>query len=98
MRTAAARATRHRTYIFGERLFLCTQNVDPLHERAGSRTVHHMHGELLKTRCWSCDRPPFPDEGAYFEDDARCDLCGDRLRPHVVWFGEVPFGLDRIFE
>src|SRR5512141_450882 len=43
----------------GDRLFLCTQNVDPLHERAGSRDVHHMHGELLKSRCFSCDRPPF---------------------------------------
>lgn len=82
----------------GERLFLCTQNVDPLHERAGSRAVHHMHGELLKTRCLSCDLPPFPDDGAYLDDDARCEACGDRLRPHVVWFGEVPFGLERIFE
>ena len=81
----------------GERLFLCTQNVDPLHERAGSRDVHHMHGELLKSRCESCDRPPFPDPQGY-EDDPRCDLCGERLRPHVVWFGEVPFGMDRIFE
>jgi NAD-dependent deacetylase len=82
----------------GERLFLCTQNVDPLHERAGSRDVHHMHGELLKSRCFSCDRPPFDDPRGYLEDDARCDRCGDRLRPHVVWFGEVPFGMDRIFE
>jgi NAD-dependent deacetylase len=82
----------------GDRLFLCTQNVDPLHERAGSREVHHMHGELLKTRCLSCDRAPFEDPGEYLEDDARCDRCGERLRPHVVWFGEVPFGMDRIFE
>ena len=81
----------------GDRLFLCTQNVDPLHERAGSRDVHHMHGELLKTRCRSCDRAPFEDTGEVL-DEARCDLCGDRLRPHVVWFGEVPFGMDRIFE
>jgi NAD-dependent protein deacetylase/lipoamidase len=80
----------------GERLFLCTQNVDPLHERAGSRHVHHMHGELLKSRCRSCDRPPFPDSQGY-EEDPRCDRCGERLRPHVVWFGEVPFGMDRIF-
>ena len=82
----------------GGRLFLCTQNVDPLHERAGSRDVHHMHGELSKTRCQSCDREPFEDVNTYFEDEARCDRCGDRLRPHVVWFGEMPFGMDRIFE
>ncbi|MGZ6123885.1 MAG: SIR2 family NAD-dependent protein deacylase [Myxococcales bacterium] len=81
----------------GGRLFLCTQNVDPLHERAGSRDVHHMHGELLKTRCLSCDREPFDDPASYLEDEARCDRCGDRLRPHVVWFGEMPFGLERIF-
>jgi NAD-dependent deacetylase len=76
-------------------LFLCTQNVDQLHEKAGSVDVHHMHGELMKTRCESCDRVPFHDETAY-EDVPRCD-CGGQLRPHVVWFGEMPFGLDRIF-
>src|SRR5581483_11112125 len=42
----------------GDRLFLCTQNVDPLHERAGSARVHHMHGELLKTRCSLCGARP----------------------------------------
>jgi NAD-dependent deacetylase len=81
----------------GERLFLCTQNVDPLHERAGSRDVLHMHGELLKTRCDGCDRAPFDDERGY-DDVPRCDRCSGLLRPHVVWFGEVPFGIDRIFE
>jgi len=82
----------------GDRLFLCTQNVDPLHERAGSRDVLHMHGELLKTRCDACDRAPFADEGGYDGVPPGCDRCGGRLRPHVVWFGEVPFGMDRIFE
>ena len=81
----------------GDRLFLCTQNVDPLHERAGSRAVHHMHGELLKSRCSGCERAPFEDPDGYFEREALCDRCGDLLRPHVVWFGEMPFGLDRIF-
>jgi NAD-dependent deacetylase len=79
------------------RLFLCTQNVDPLHEKAGSTGVAHMHGELLRTRCESCDRPPFPDESLHLEGVPRCD-CGARLRPHVVWFGEVPLGLPEIFE
>jgi NAD-dependent deacetylase len=82
----------------GERLFLCTQNVDPLHERAGSRAVHHMHGELLRTRCESCDRPPFGDDRLHFEEVPRCEGCGGRLRPHVVWFGEIPFGMERIYQ
>ncbi len=81
----------------GERLFLCTQNVDPLHERAGSKRVHHMHGELLRSRCERCDAPDFADEGTYFSAEAipRC-ACGGRVRPHIVWFGEVPLGLDAI--
>jgi len=79
----------------GEDLFLCTQNVDPLHERAGSPRVLHMHGELLRTRCDSCDRPPFADEQAYFEEPPRC-ACGGLFRPDVVWFGEVPMGMDEI--
>jgi NAD-dependent deacetylase len=77
-----------------DRLFVCTQNVDDLHEKAGSRRVTHMHGELFKSRCESCDRPPFADQEAY-ADIPRCP-CGARLRPHIVWFGEVPFELDRI--
>jgi len=80
----------------GDRLFLCTQNVDPLHEQAGSRGVWHMHGELLSTRCEACDRPPFRDEALYLEGVPRCD-CGGQLRPDVVWFGEVPLAMPRIF-
>jgi NAD-dependent deacetylase len=77
-------------------LFLCTQNVDDLHERGGLREVVHMHGELLKTRCSACDRLPFHDETAYAEPPL-CESCGALLRPHVVWFGETPFHLPRIF-
>jgi NAD-dependent deacetylase len=82
----------------GERLFLCTQNVDDLHEQAGSIRVVHMHGELFKSRCDSCTRPPFRDTNIY-EPPAelpRC-VCGGGIRPHICWFGEVPFELDRIF-
>ena len=82
-----------------DRLFLCTQNVDNLHERAGSKRVVHMHGELFKSRCDRCDRAPFDDLKTY--DDAAelpgCE-CGGLLRPHICWFGEMPFGLDGIFE
>lgn len=82
----------------GNRFLLCTQNVDDLHEQAGSKRILHMHGELFKTRCDTCRRPPFPDEASY-EPPAkipRCP-CGGRIRPHICWFGEVPYELDRIF-
>ncbi len=83
----------------GERLFLCTQNVDNLHEQAGSQCAVHMHGELFKSRCDACERPPFGDEKLY-EPPASipsCD-CGGQIRPHICWFGEVPFEMDRIFK
>ena len=80
----------------GDRLFLCTQNVDPLHERAGSKNVVHMHGRLASTKCSECDRDPFDDESAY-DEPPRCG-CGALLRPDVVWFGEMPHGLPRIFQ
>ena len=82
-----------------ERFFLCTQNVDSLHEQAGSRNVAHMHGELFKSRCDTCSRSPFDDTNLC-EPPAevpRCE-CGGRIRPHICWFGEVPFELDRIYE
>jgi NAD-dependent deacetylase len=77
-----------------DRLFLCTQNVDDLHEKAGSRRVLHMHGELFKSRCERCARPPFDDRTAHTTIPA-CP-CGERIRPHIVWFGEIPFDMDRI--
>ena len=82
-----------------DRLFVCTQNMDNLHEQAGSRNVVHMHGELFKSRCDTCSRAPFEDTNLY-EPPAeipRCE-CGDRIRPHICWFGEMPFELDRIYE
>jgi NAD-dependent deacetylase len=78
----------------GSRLFLCTQNVDDLHEKGGARRVHHMHGELFKSRCERCERPPFEDRVAHAAIP-RC-ACGARVRPHIVWFGEVPFDMDVI--
>jgi len=81
----------------GEDLLVVTQNIDDLHERAGSTRVLHMHGELLKTRCEACERPPFDDPRAYGGEVPACEECGGRLRPHVVWFGEIPFGMERIY-
>ena len=77
---------------------LVTQNVDNLHERAGSSKVIHMHGELAKIRCVHCGLV------STWEGDVSratpCPSCGkaDSLRPDVVWFGEYPYGLDRIRE
>src|ERR1700722_4311301 len=83
-----------------DRLFLCTQNVDDLHEQAGSKRGVHMHGELFKSRCDTCSRPPFDDTNLY-EPPAqipRCECGGGRGRPHICWFGEVALELDRIYE
>lgn len=80
------------------RFFLCTQNVDDLHERAGSNHLHHMHGQLFESRCVRCDQP-FADAQRYEDSSAlpRCTACGGPVRPHIVWFGEVPLDLDRIY-
>lgn len=81
-----------------KRLFTCTQNVDNLHEQAGSKHVVHMHGELFKSCCDRCSRTPFQDMNIYKPpaEIPRCK-CGGRIRPHICWFGEVPFELDRVF-
>lgn len=81
----------------GDRFFLCTQNVDDLHEQAGSKRLVHMHGELFKSRCDRCSKPPFEDKRLYETADSipNCQ-CGGRIRPHIVWFGESPFYMNRI--
>lgn len=82
----------------GERFFLCTQNVDDLHERAGSKRLVHMHGELYVSRCEAeCGRPPVEDRAVYriLEEVGHCE-CGARLRPHIVFFGEIPLEMSRI--
>jgi NAD-dependent deacetylase len=80
----------------GDDLLVVTQNIDDLHERAGSSRVLHMHGELLSALCRSCGgRFPWADD---LVDFPPCPGCGTtELRPDVVWFGEVPYDLDRIF-
>ena len=78
-------------------LTLVTQNIDDLHERAGSKRVIHVHGELLKARCAACEtiHPWREDLGLR----GRCPACGGIgvLRPHVVWFGEMPLAMDEIY-
>jgi len=68
------------------RLTLITQNVDGLHQRAGSTGVTEYHGNLFATRCFSCADLPAGPEPA--DDVPRCARCGGLLRPGVVWFGE----------
>ena len=79
----------------GADLLVVTQNVDDLHERAGSRRLVHMHGELERAQCQACGaRPAWSRDLA---DRPPCPACGERmLRPDVVWFGEMPYELDRI--
>jgi NAD-dependent deacetylase len=78
------------------RLTVITQNVDDLHERAGSIHVLHLHGSLFQPRCIDCEQPhhfsdeiPDEPEGGRYLDPPRCDHCGGLIRPGVVWFGEA---------
>jgi len=79
----------------GDDLLVVTQNIDDLHERGGSKRVLHMHGELRSALCRGCGgRSPWERELA---DLPPCPRCGvTELRPDVVWFGEVPYEMDRI--
>jgi len=80
---------------------LVTQNVDDLHERAGSGDVLHMHGELSVMRCEISGRIEHRMEAADLKESylaCRCCVEPSRMRPHIVWFGEMPFGMTRIYE
>ncbi len=77
-------------------VLLVTQNVDDLHERAGSENLLHMHGELNKIRCNHCGMGYgcMEDIGAH----TACKTCGKTggMRPHIVWFGEMPLYMRQI--
>lgn len=102
-RRAAARALPNAAHValarlesvLGDDLVVVTQNVDDLHERAGSIRLVHMHGELNRALCRACaTRPEWRTD---LIDRPPCPACGERmLRPDVVWFGEMPYGLDVI--
>lgn len=78
----------------GADLTIVTQNVDDLHERAGSRVLAHVHGDLFALRCSGCgapseaDYPPVPEPVPHLAPPV-CDRCGGLVRPGVVWFGEA---------
>lgn len=77
-------------------VLLVTQNIDDLHERAGSTALIHMHGEMLKARCEAClTVEPWRDELSVETVCRSCGIAGE-MRPHVVWFGEMPLEMDRI--
>ena len=77
-------------------LLIVTQNVDDLHERAGAKRLLHMHGELKSAWCLACDAKIRWE--AELSDSPPCPSCGTpgRLRPDIVWFGEMPYGMERI--
>jgi NAD-dependent deacetylase len=82
----------------GDRFYLCTQNVDDLHERAGSHRIHHMHGSLFQSRCTRTSEY-FSDRSFYEDpnDFPICKTCHASIRPHIVWFGEIPLHMDAIY-
>jgi NAD-dependent deacetylase len=74
---------------------LVTQNVDDLHDRAGSRRLLHMHGELKRALCTGCGAAP--GWHGTLSDNPACPRCGEaRLRPDIVWFGEMPYRMAEI--
>ncbi|MDF2179864.1 NAD-dependent protein deacylase [Aliiglaciecola sp. CAU 1673] len=77
---------------------LVTQNVDNLHQRAGSKAMVAMHGELLKARCIQSGQ--VVDCEVDIDDNSRCRCCQPTqgMRPHIVWFGEMPLYMDRILD
>src|ERR1700735_5578460 len=95
---AAHLALAHIEHKLGNNFYLCTQNVDDLHERAGSHRVHHMHGSLFQSRCTRTNEP-FSDQSFYEDpnDFPICKTCHASIRPHIVWFGEIPLDMDAIY-
>lgn len=80
---------------YGAKVSIVTQNIDDLHEKAGSENVIHMHGELNSILCEHCHK-----RYAYEDDstvEAECSFCHHKsLRPDIVWFGEIPYKMDEI--
>ncbi len=92
---AAHRALARLDAAFGGELLLVTQNVDDLHERAGSKRLVHMHGELKRALCTGCGESHVWTSALL--DLPPCPVCErTALRPDIVWFGEMPYETDRI--
>ncbi|MDO8907160.1 MAG: NAD-dependent protein deacylase [Pseudohongiella sp.] len=93
---ALARLEHALSLIEGSEFLLVTQNVDNLHERSGSRQLVHMHGELLKMRCMETNLCFDIRHDLGLDDCCRCCRQPGNLRPHIVWFGEMPLDMFRI--
>ncbi len=93
---AAHQALAEFEHNFDGDFLLVTQNVDDLHERAGSKNLIHMHGELRKSRCTHCSAVSPCDIA--IDQFSSCAHCGatNSLRPHIVWFGEIPLEMEQI--
>ncbi len=95
---AAHRALAELEHQFDGEFLLVTQNIDNLHERAGSRQLIHMHGRLLKARCavtgkvYDCQQDMQPSTPC-----PCCEQAGN-LRPDIVWFGEMPMHMEQIYD
>ncbi|AIU66786.1 Sir2 family NAD+-dependent deacetylase [Vibrio coralliilyticus] len=77
---------------------IITQNIDNLHERGGSVNVIHMHGELLKARCSESNQVVEEKGEVKTGDLCHCCQIPSQMRPHVVWFGEMPLRMGDIYE
>lgn len=82
--------------VFAGKFLLVTQNIDDLHERAGSKQIIHMHGELLKMRCQQTQQLFECKQAISVDDKCLCCNQAGNLRPHIVWFGEMPLLMDEI--
>lgn len=91
-------ALAHLENNFSGNYLLITQNIDNLHERAGSKNVLHMHGEILKQRCCISGDVYACEEDTNVGDLCACCNSAATLRPNIVWFGEMPFHLDEIYQ
>lgn len=79
-------------------VLVITQNIDNLHERAGSRNLIHMHGEVLKVFCHFCSYKVEWQDDLTAEHSCQSCLKRGGLRPDIVWFGEIPYKMDSIFK
>jgi NAD-dependent deacetylase len=79
-------------------VLVVTQNIDDLHERAGTQNLIHMHGEVLKAFCHFCHHKiPCTSDLSVEQACSKCSRTGG-VRPDIVWFGEMPYEMDRIFD
>ena len=83
---------------FNGEFLLVTQNIDNLHELGGSKNVLHMHGEILKMRCKTTEQEYACNADIQTSDLCQCCGAQGTLRPHIVWFGEMPIGMDSIYQ